>query len=285
MQCEIERKKEDFLTYIEIERGLSPKTIENYNRYLSCFITHTKIKNVSEITGTVIQKYCVWLTSKIVQKGTRCIKNKTKNYYLIALRTFLKFLQKQGVATVDPKKIKLSKAENFNPETLSEVEITRLRNSASGRDIKSLRDNAILWLLFSSGLKVSELCALQADIDLNGEAVVVQGKEDRVVVISPEARDAVQAYLHARVDTGDALFVNNGKKFSSEGSTRLSPRSVQRIVKQYALKSGIQKIVTPQSLRSTYAESAMKNGADIESVKEILGHQHVGTTKAYTKRI
>jgi site-specific recombinase XerD len=284
-QTEIERRKNDFLRYIELERGLSSKTIENYDRYLSCFITHTKIKNVSEITNALVLKYGTWLTSKTVQVGTHCIKNKTKNYYLIALRIFLKFLQSKGFTTLNPKNITLSKVENFIPETLSKAELTKLLVSANGKDIKSLRDNALLWLLFSSGLKVSELCALQADIDLNSGDVIVQGRKgERVVFISPEARDAVQAYLHVRVDTGDALFVNNGKRFSGEGSTRLSPRSVQRIVKQYSKKSGIQKIVTPQRLRSAYALDMLENGADIESIQELLGHQHAGTTKFFIKK-
>ncbi len=154
--------------------------------------------------------------------------------------------------------------------------------SAEGDDEKSLRDHAMFQLLFSTGLRVSELCALDSDIDLSRDELSVRGKGDkvRVVFLSPTAKAVVSIYLKKRKDMGEALFVNIAR--GREHGERLTPRSIERIIKVYAAKAGITKKVTPHVLRHSFATDLLSNGADIRSVQQLLGHASINTTQIYT---
>ncbi len=286
---EIGSAKRQFLEHTEIERGRAVKTIENYDHYLDRFFKHAGIEDTSDITEEKIREFRLWLNR---QPGTAkdSMKRKTQNYYLIALRSFLKFLRKRDIEGLSPEKIELAKVPERSLDLITITELHRLLKSAEGSDYKSLRDKAILELLFSTGLRVSELCALDYDIDLSRDEMSVRGKGDkvRVVFLSDEAKAAVRAYLKARKDMHEALFVTIPAQPKEDGTpskrlpTRLTSRSVERMIKVYGAKAGITKKVTPHVLRHSFATDLLSNGADIRSVQQLLGHSSITTTQIYT---
>ncbi len=271
--------KREFLEYTEITRGRSVKTIENYDRYLSRFITFSKASAVADITEAKIREFRLWLNR---QKGTGhdSMKRKTQNYYLIALRAFLKFLAKRGIKALSPEAIELAKVPERSLDLITSAELERLLKAPTGNETRELRDRAILELLFSTGLRVSELCALNTDLDLSRDSLSVRGKGEkvRVVFLSPGAKSAVSAYLKARKDMEEALFVSGRDKKPH----RMSPRDVQLMVKKYSVKAGITQKVTPHTLRHSFATDLLENGADLRSVQALLGHANVATTQIYT---
>jgi site-specific recombinase XerD len=282
----------EYLEYLEIERGRSLKTIENYERYLTRFFTASGVKKPSDITDEVIRSFRLWLNRQ--DAGTRegrheTLKKKTQNYYLIAIRSFLKYLRKRGVESYAPEKIELAKVAERTIDLLSAQDLRRLLSAPSGDSLKELRDKAILELFFSTGLRLSELCALSRDIDLTRDEISVRGKGEkvRVVFISDDAKKAITAYLKKRTDMDDALFVREVRahigRTSVGGETlRLSSRSIERMVKHYAAKAGIMDKVTPHILRHSFATDLLYNGADIRSVQMMLGHSSISTTQVYT---
>lgn len=287
--------KRQFLEYLEIEKGRSLKTVENYGRYLERFLDFSKIKKPDEITDKLVREYRLWLNrqpttnnqqpttgSRQLTAGT--LKKKTQNYYLIALRVFLKYLAKLGIESMPAERIELAKVPDRNLDLISSDELGRLLRAPDGNDIKSLRDKAILELLFSTGLRVSELCSLQSDLDLSKDEFSIRGKGEkvRVVFLSPEAKQAVKNYLDKRTDMSDALFVQFGPGAAKKDSLRLTPRSVERIVKHYAVKAGISRRVTPHIVRHSFATDLLSNGADLRSVQALLGHSNIQTTQVYT---
>lgn len=275
-----ESAKRQFLEYIEIERGRAVKTIENYDHYLSRFFEHSSIKDTGDITEEKIREFRLWLNRQEGVDGS--MKRRTQNYYLIALRAFLKFLRKRDLPGISPERIELAKLPERSLDLMTTAELERLLKSADGTDEKSLRDKAILELFFSTGLRVSELCSLDNDLDLTRDEFSVRGKGEkvRVVFLSPAAKDAVRAYLKARKDMGEALFVNHAK--GRARGERLTPRSIERMIKTYAAKAGITKKVTPHVLRHSFATDLLSNGADIRSVQQLLGHASINTTQIYT---
>ena len=287
MASDIETLKRQFLEYIEIEKGRSLKTVENYDRYLSRFFEHSGIKTAKSITEEAIREFRLWLNRQSAPGGT--LKRKTQNYYLIALRSFLKFLMKRDVSSLPPDRIELAKVPERSIDLISRQELSRLLDAPDGEDVRSLRDKAMLELLFSTGLRVSELCSLPRDLDFNRDEFSVRGKGEkvRVVFLSDDARKAVKRYLAKRVDMDDALFVQIGRKAEKlaqgkKDSLRLTPRSVERLIKHYALKAGISKKVTPHVIRHSFATDLLSNGADLRSVQALLGHANIGTTQIYT---
>ncbi|MDP6387886.1 MAG: tyrosine-type recombinase/integrase [Candidatus Pacebacteria bacterium] len=288
MSQNIEKLKQEFLEYLEIEKGRSLKTVQNYDRYLSRFIDFTKIKKVGDITDENVRKFRLWLNrqeSGATTEGVKdTLKKKTQNYYLIALRAFLKFLRKREIDSLSPERIELAKTSERSLDLISSDDLGRLLSSPDETDVKSLRDKAILELLFSTGLRVSELCALNNDIDLSKDELSVRGKGDkiRVVFLSNSAKKAVRNYLDKREDMDEALFIQFGKNASRADSLRLTPRSVERIVKFYAVKAGISKKVTPHVVRHSFATDLLESGADLRSVQALLGHANIATTQVYT---
>ena len=284
----IEQLKREFLEYLEIERGRSLKTIANYDQYLNRFITFSKATKPKDITENTIRTYRLWLNRQ--SAGTlpngeqKTLKKNTQNYYLIALRAFLKYLQRRHVEALSPECIELAKVSDRSLDLISHNELERLMEAPNSGDIKSLRDKAILELLFSTGLRVSELCAQNTDLDLSKDELSVRGKGEkiRVVFLSPAAKDAIKKYLSKRTDMDAALFIQYGRGSKNKNSLRLTSRSVERIVKFYAIKAGISKKVTPHVIRHSFATDLLENGADLRSVQALLGHENIATTQIYT---
>ena len=292
MATEIDKLKRQFLEYLEIEKGSSLKTIENYERYLTRFFEFGKIKNPKDITDESVREFRLYLNRQAVPRQSAwSIKNvgagatiskKTQNYYLIALRVFLKYLVKRNISSMHADQIDLAKVPERSLDLISEEELGRLLKAPTGNDLRNLRDRAILHLLFSTGLRVSELCALNRDIDLRADELSVRGKggKVRVVFLSEEAKRIVKEYLSLRKDMNEALFIQLSKNKTGEG--RLSRRGVGRIVRDCAIKAGISKKVTPHVIRHCFATDLLSNGADIRSVQMMLGHSNISTTQIYT---
>lgn len=281
----------EFLEYLEIERGRALKTIENYDRYLTRFFEYSKVAKPSEITEQKVREFRLWLNRQEGTAGT--MKRRTQNYYFIALRAFLKYLRKKEIKSLSPEKIELAKVPARDLDLITSAELVRLLDAPRKQleeakteiqKLRHLRDAAILELLFSTGLRVSELCALNRDIDLSRDEMPVRGKGDkvRVVFFSPSAKNSVQEYLDARTDLDDELFINLGPNAAKSESKRLTPRSVERALKHYATLAGITKKVTPHGLRHSFATDLLSNGADLRSVQALLGHANITTTQIYT---
>jgi site-specific recombinase XerD len=283
--------KRHFLEYVEIEKGRSLSTVRNYDHYISKFLEFSKLKSPEGITDEVLREYRLWLNRQSNKKGSAIsgtIKKKTQNYYLIALRSFLKYLSRRGVSALPPERIELAKVPERSLDLISKEDLGRLLGAPDTNTLKGLRDRSILELLFSTGLRVSELCNLDRDLNLKMDEFSVRGKGDkvRVVFLSDEAKQAIKAYLDKRDDMDNAMFVQTrigGSKLATKGETlRLTPRSIERIVKHYAIKAGVSKKVTPHVLRHSFATDLLRNGADLRSVQMMLGHANIGTTQIYT---
>lgn len=279
-----EQLRREFLEYTEIERGRAVKTIQNYDHYLTRFFSQMHIQSVSDISEEKIREFRLWLNRQ-PGTGPDTMKRRTQNYYLIALRAFLKFLRKRGIEGLSPERIELAKVPERHLDLITPAELDRLIAAADGSDERGLRDRAILELLFSTGLRVSELCSLDTDLDLSRDSFSIRGKGDkvRVVFLSDVAKDAIRAYLKARKDMQEALFVSVPRnKNVKKDPTRLTPRSVELLIKIYAAKAGITKKVTPHVMRHSFATDLLNNGADIRSVQQLLGHASINTTQIYT---
>ena len=280
--------KREFLEYTEIEKGRAVKTVENYDHYLTVFFGQMKIESLSDITEERIREFRLWLNRQ-PGTGSATMKRRTQNYYLIALRAFLKYLRKRGVEGLNPERIELAKLPERQIDVVTSQELERLLSAPTEalkkeddpeKRLPYLRDKAILELLFSTGLRVAELCALNSDIDLSRDDLSVRGKGEkvRVVFLSPAAKDSVAQYLKARKDMEEALFVD-GRPHKLH---RITPRDVQRHIKTYAAKAGITSKVTPHTLRHVFATDLLTNGADLRSVQALLGHASINTTQIYT---
>ncbi len=269
--------KKEFLDYLEIERGRAVKTLENYDRYLERFFDFAKIESASDIREEKVRAFRIALN----RDG---LKHKTQNYYLIALRAFLKFLRKRDIESLQPEKIELAKTSMREIDVMSSDELERLLKAPEGDSLKSLRDRAILHTLFSTGMRVSELVSLDRYIDLSKDEITIRGKGDklRLVFLSPLAKEHIKKYLDKRTDTDEALFINLAKNKDASKSLRLSTRSVERLIKRYATKAGIMKEVTPHKLRHSFATDLLQNGADLRAVQALLGHASITTTQVYT---
>lgn len=320
---QIHKLKQEFLEYIEIERGRAIRTVENYDHYLTVFLNQTKISSPEDITPDVVREFRLWLNRQ--SNGNNrytgdTIKKKTQNYYLIALRTFLKYLTKRGIKTMATDQIELAKIEQRSIDVISHEELQRLLNAPNQEKDpeRRARGKAVLELLFSTGLRVSELCSLPRDLDLARDEFSIRGKggKVRVVFISEEARQAVKEYLALRKDMSGALFVETTntkseirstknepplrqgyegqanqkfealktkpKKNKSEIKDGLTRRSIERLVKRYAAIAGITQRVTPHVIRHCFATDLLSNGADLRSVQALLGHANITTTQVYT---
>lgn len=283
-----------FLEYTEIERGRSLNTIRNYDHYLATFVEQSGVKTPADITADKVREFRMWLNRKIVNQGKRGViptpmKRRTQNYYLIALRAFLKFLVRQGISSLPPEQIELAKVPQRELDLIGQKDLQNLLDAPEGNALPALRDKAMLELFFSTGLRVSELVGLDRDLDLSRDHFSVRGKGEkvRIVFLSDDAKKCIKDYLAKRTDVDPALFVSigrGGEKSMAKRteSLRITARSVERIVKQYAIKSGITKKVTPHVLRHSFATDLLDNGADIRSVQAMLGHSSITTTQIYT---
>lgn len=286
--------KTQFLEYTEIEKGKSLRTVQNYDLWISKFLAFLKNDSPASITDERVREFRLWLNRQPTRNIGETLSKKTQNYYLIALRAFLKYLARQNIATLPAERIELAKVTQRHLDLITPDELARLLASPGGTELKDLRDKAILELLFSTGLRVSELCSLGSDIDLRADELSIRGKggKVRVVFLSDDAKTATKKYLAARKDMSEALFVqipNENKTRSnlknSQGSTLLNSltrRSMERIVKEHATRAGISKKVTPHVIRHMFATDLLRNGADLRSVQMMLGHSDISTTQIYT---
>jgi len=272
---DIERHFGEYLDYLEIEKNRSPKTRENYERYLRLFFSEAHIRSIKDITEERVRSFRVMLARKNIKKNTQ-------SYYVIAIRNFLKYLIKRGHNVLSPDAIELPKTSRRDIEVLDYGELERLLKSPKGDDIRSIRDRAILETFFSTGLRLSELCNLPRYIDLERGEVSVRGKGDklRIVFLSEGAKKSIKEYLKKRTDPEEFLFVSLSKSGKPLG--KITPRSVERLIDRYARSSGIPKKVHPHQLRHSFATDLLINGADLRSVQSLLGHANVSTTQIYT---
>lgn len=278
----------DFIEYLEVERGRAPRTSESYRRYLERFVEFAGNVEVDTITSELVRKYRLWLNRVESAKGGE-LATITQAYHLIALRGFLNYLSKRDIESLAPNKIDLPKVHRKQVTFLHFEEVERMLDAVPDDDApQHLRDKAILELLFSSGLRVSELCNLDRDhVNLKRREFMVRGKgqKDRPVFVSNAAARAIEAYLAVRTDTLPALFLNysrNNIANTSGDYRRLLPRSIQRVVAKYAKLAGITKHVSPHTMRHSFATDLLMNGADIRSVQSMLGHSNISTTQVYT---
>jgi len=287
----LQQAKRQYLEYMEIEKNRSQKTVENYDHYLSRFVgfvaerlgkTLDKI-NTKQIEQELVRQYRLYLNRLPSTDGN--LKKITQNYYIIALRGFLKYLAKVGEPSLAAEQVELGKAPAHEIDIISYDDLERLLASVKGDSVMHLRDKAILETLFSTGLRVSELCHLNRDsINLNRGEFSVKGKGDkiRLVFLSEASREILKRYLDKREDVEEALFVSFSKAKNPKVIGRITPRSIQRLIQHYASMAGITRNVTPHTLRHLFATDLLQNGADLRSVQMLLGHSNVSTTQIYT---
>lgn len=282
------KTKTDFLEYLEIEQNRSQKTIANYDHYLSRLLDFAGDDiNVSDIDPELIRKWRLWL-NRLGTNVSDELQQSTANYHLIALRSFLKFCAKRNIPALPADKVELARTRRKQVTFLTPEELSQLFVQPDLSTLAGLRDRAILELLFSSGLRVSELVNLNREhINLKRREFTVRGKgqKDRPVFISPDAAKWVEHYLNKRDDNVKPLFIrySGNKQVDLSGNYhRLTARSVQRLVSRYARLAGITKHVSPHTLRHSFATDLLMNGADLRSVQAMLGHSNIATTQIYT---
>lgn len=279
----------EFLEHLEIEKGVSPLTIRNYSHYLTRFLSWceacSRISEPGEIDRNLIRKYRLFLSRFVDEKGLT-LKRVTQGYHIIALRGFLRFLRREGYNTLSPDEVDIPKGEARSLKFLSSEQVERLLSSPSLSSKTGLRDKAILEMLFSTGLRVSELVKLNRDqIDLKRRefGVVGKGGRSRVVFLSEGAASWIKRYLGTRKDNFKPLFIRYaGRKTDQGEKMRLSARSIQRIVGKYVRRARLPIKATPHVLRHSFATDLLSAGADLRSVQELLGHKNVSTTQIYT---
>ena len=288
---EIQKYIKEYLNYLEIEKNRSPKTVENYRRYLLEFIGKERISSLGQLTEEAVRSFRLTL-SRRAGKEEDFLKKNTQSYYIIALRNFLKFLVKKNIKTkILPEQIELPKIPQRQIEIMEYSDLERFLDSPEGDSLRVLRDKSILEILFSTGLRISELCSLSRYTDIEKGEVTIRGKGGRlrIVFFSPRAQKALKNYLNKRTDVEEAMFVSLTKDKSARRQAgnpkvigRILPRTVQRLVKNYATKAGILGKVTPHQLRHQFATDLLMNGADLRSVQALLGHANISTTQIYT---
>lgn len=286
----------DFLEYCEVEKGLSQLSVKNYARFLSVFSRWSKRNNLNNIkphdlTPDHIWKYRVFLSRYVNPNTKKGLKKTTQNYYLIALRNLLSYLAEKDIVCVSIDKVKLLKEGKKN-RIIKFLSIEQLQKLLSMPDIKTkigLRDRAILETLFSTGLRVAELTSLNINqinfkdlykTDSYELTIVGKGDRPRTVYFSQRSLYWLKKYLQSRKDEGKALFINYHPSKSSDH--RLTTRSVERLASKYSKMAGLPVMVTPHTIRHTYATDLLNKGVDLRIIQEFLGHKDISTTQVYT---
>ncbi len=265
----------DYLSYLEIERNRSVKTSENYDRHVRAFLAHSGARVPGDITEDAVRDFRRDLARRGITKATQ-------SYYAIALRNFLKYLRRRDLETLSPDKIELPRVERRQIDAIDERDLALLLAANYDEGIRGMRDRALIEVLFSTGMRLSEVQALDRTLDFTRGELTVRGKgrKLRIVFLSDRAKEAIQRYLKARNDLEDALFVGINKAGKVMG--RISTRGIQRIVDRQARRAGIAAHIHPHQLRHSFATDLLVNGADLRSVQELLGHESVATTQMYT---
>lgn len=278
----------DFLEYLEVERNTSQKTIENYDHYLKRFLEFAGDIEPSAIDLNLVRKYRLYLARWSGPKTKMGLKRVTQNYFMIALRAFLRYLARQDIATLSAEKIELGETDASPIKVLDEEALGRLLAAPDVLDKSGLRDKALLETLFSTGLRVSELASLNRDtvnLERKEFTVIGKGRKERLVFLSDSASKWLEKYLRSRHDSFKPLFIRFQGRVDPEDNgenMRLTPRSIQRIVEKYVKGVGLSVKATPHTLRHSFATDLLINGADIRSVQEMLGHANIATTQIYT---
>jgi len=270
----------NYLDYLEIERGRSVKTRENYGRYLKRFLERGRVHNETDITLEKIRGFRLYLARSGMKKTTQ-------NYYIIALRNFLKYLLRNDYPVIAADKIELPRISQRQIDIIDYDDLERLLSAPQGAGLRALRDKAVLETLFATGLRLSELCGLNRYLDLDKGEISVRGKGGklRLVFVSARAKKAIKNYLERRADTLENLFVSYGGPAKLKNPPILGPllpRTVQRLVNHYSRQAGITDRVSPHILRHSFATDLLANGADLRSVQKLLGHNNIATTQIYT---
>lgn len=292
MPNNLERTVTDFLEHLEVEKHRSAKTITNYGRYLERFTSwasHNGITRAEDLDLTAVQKYRVHLARFTDQFG-QVIGIQTQAYHIISLRSFLRFCGKRDIKTISPEKVELPKMVTPTVCFLTTDEVAALIESIPHQGLSGKRDRAIIECLYSTGLRVSELVALdRSRLNLTTREITVigKGRKERLVFLDDRAATALADYLGARTDSDQAVFVRHHAAAAdsdpvAKATKRLTPRSIQRLITKRAAAAGITKTVTPHTIRHTFATDLISNGADLRSVQEMLGHVSVTTTQRYT---
>lgn len=280
----------EYLEYLEVERNLSPLTIRDYGHYLTVFTEWTEAQNLSKIEKldtSILKKYRLQLARTKTERGEK-LTVKTQSYYLIALRAFLKWLIKNDHKVMAPEKIELPKPEARQMTFLSVEQMFRVLQMPDVKALPGLRDRAILEVLFSTGLRVSELVSLdreQVNLETREFGVIGKGRRQRVVFLSNEAAHWLDQYFRNRSDNWSPVFIRHAREIdpSEEGEKmRLTTRSVQRIVEKYRKLAHLPIKITPHSIRHSFATDLLRNGAGLRDVQEMLGHKNLATTQIYT---
>ncbi len=278
---------DDFIEHLEVEGGRSVSTSINYRLYLERFIEFTDDTTVDKITPEVVRKYRLWLNRYKNERDDE-LSLITQAYHLIALRGFLKYLSQRDIPSMAADKIILPKVVRKQVTFLHYDEVQRMIDAIDIHSEQGLRDRAIVELLFSSGLRVSELVNLNRDhVNTKRREFMVRGKgqKDRPIFISQSAADWVNKYLVQRQDNLPPLFLSYSRNQTTNTTgdyRRLTPRSIQRLVTHYARLAGITKHVSPHTMRHSFATDLLMNGADLRSVQSMLGHSNISTTQVYT---
>ncbi|HSW97543.1 MAG TPA: tyrosine-type recombinase/integrase [Candidatus Saccharimonadales bacterium] len=291
MPNELDKQINEFLEYLEVEKNSSKLTIRDYRHYLESFLKWYSStlpgKTISDLDLGTVRKYRVYLANRVDEKG-RTLKKVTQNYYVIALRSFLRFLIKNDHKTLEPSKIDLPKTESRSLKFLEREQIDRLVTMPDTSKEEGVRDRTILELLFSTGLRVSELVKLnheQINIERREFGVIGKGGRARVVFISDRAAEWIDRYVKMRTDVFKPLFIRYSRGVEEEDDgerMRLTVRSVERIVKKYTQMARLPVDATVHTLRHSFATDLLTNGADLRSVQEMLGHKNIATTQIYT---
>lgn len=277
----------EFLEYLEVEQNRSQKTIANYHHYLMRFVEFAGDITVDKITTELLRKYRLWLNRFKDTNGDE-ISITTQSYHLISLRSFLKYCTKNNIKTLAPEKVELPRVKRKQVTFLTPEELEALFAQPDTSTQIGLRDRTILELLFSGGLRVSELVSLntdQASTKRREFTVRGKGQKDRPIFMSNSTAQWLEEYLKKRTDSSPALFIRYGGSRQEDNTgdyLRLTPRSIQRIIARYAKLAGITKKVSPHTLRHSFATDLLMNGADIRSVQTMLGHSDISTTQIYT---
>lgn len=291
METKLPKYIDDFLEYLEVEKNCSKLTIRDYKHYLDVFmdwyLVNLKDKPLDSLSLSDIRKYRVFLADRTDNKGAGLAKV-TQNYYIISLRSFLRYLIKNDIKTLEPSKIDLPKTESRSVKFLERNMVERLLTAPDTTTEEGIRDRAIMELLFSTGLRVSELVSLnheQLNLDRREFGIIGKGRRSRIVFISESAANWIQKYLNERKDKYKPLFIRYSGSINEEDGgekMRLTARSVERIVKKYVRSTRLPVDATVHTLRHSFATDLLTNGADIRSVQEMLGHKNIATTQIYT---
>jgi len=274
----IEKLLKEYFDYLQIEKNRSPKTKAVYERALRKFVEFANIERPEDITNEKVRAFRI----RLAENGA--LKKNTQGYYVIAIRNFLKYLVKRDIHSLIPEKIELPQMPKRQIEIIEYNDLERLLKEPQGNTVKALRDRAILEILFSTGLRVSELCALNRYINTDRGEISVKGKggKIRVVFLSVRAKKAIKEYLDKRSDAEEALFITFSNSRPPQPIGRITTRTIQRIIDRCAQKAGIPKNIHPHTLRHLFATDLLINGADLRSVQELLGHSNIQTTQIYT---